>query len=89
MNNKLRNLVNKLSRDQRGLSTVEYVVLLVLIVVMAVALWNVFGNTLSDKLLESATEFDQEVSTDVQGTEETTTQGGRHVGRAATARGQQ
>ena len=63
MHIKLRNLIQKLSRDQRGLSTVEYVVLLVLIVVMAVALWNLFGDMLSDKLEAAATEFDQEVTT--------------------------
>ena len=67
MQNKLRALVQKLSRDQRGLSTVEYVVLLVLIVVMAVAIWNLFGDMLSDKLEAAATEFDQEVTTTQQG----------------------
>lgn len=73
MNSKLRNLMTKLSRDQKGLSTVEYVVLLVLIVVMSVALWNVFGNTVADKLLNSAIEFDSEVQTNVAGTGETAT----------------
>jgi Flp pilus assembly pilin Flp len=67
MQNKLRALVQKLSRDQRGLSTVEYVVLLVLIVVMAVALWNLFGDMLAGKLGDAADEFDQEVQTTQQG----------------------
>jgi Flp pilus assembly pilin Flp len=63
VNNKLRNLLNKLKSDQRGLSTVEYVVLLVLIVAIAVALWNVFGNSMTSKLKSATDAFDTNVST--------------------------
>lgn len=70
METKLKNLLKKLREDERGLSTVEYVVLLVLIVAIAVALWNVFGNLLVTKLSAAATEFDQEVVTSAAGSNE-------------------
>jgi Flp pilus assembly pilin Flp len=72
METKLKNLLKKLREDERGLSTVEYVVLLVLIVAIAVALWNVFGNLLVTKLSAAATEFDQEVVTKAAGSNEET-----------------
>lgn len=75
MEAKLKNLITKLRSDDRGLSTVEYVVLLVLIVAIAVALWNVFGNLLVGKLSAAATEFDQEVVTSKQGSDEATNEG--------------
>lgn len=43
--------------DDRGLSTVEYVVLLVLIVAASVGLWVNFGKSLTDKLALANTEF--------------------------------
>ena len=61
--NKIQQLIRKLRSDERGLSTVEYVVLLVLIVAVAVALWNVFGNTVTGKLLDATTTFDSNVGT--------------------------
>jgi len=72
METKLKNLLKKLREDERGLSTVEYVVLLVLIVAIAVALWNVFGNLLVTKLSAAANEFDQEVVTSKAGSNEDT-----------------
>lgn len=74
MEAKLKNLIKKLREDERGLSTVEYVVLLVLIVAIAVALWNVFGNLLVAKLSGAAKEFDQEVATTVRGDAENNTE---------------
>jgi Flp pilus assembly pilin Flp len=50
-----------LVRDQRGLSTVEYTVLLVLIVACTVGLWNKFGGSVKAKLKESNTAFDSNV----------------------------
>lgn len=64
---KLQSLLTKLREDERGLSTVEYVVLLVLIVAIAVAIWNLFGASLTGKLQTAAKEFDQEVSTTKSG----------------------
>jgi Flp pilus assembly pilin Flp len=59
----LMNRINslKLLRDERGLSTVEYVVLLVLLVIMAVAVWNAFGGMVTRKLQESGRRFDETV----------------------------
>lgn len=37
--------------------------LLVLIVAVAVALWNVFGNTVTGKLLDATDQFDKNVAT--------------------------
>lgn len=68
MQNKLRALLAKLKQDDRGLSTVEYVVLLVLIVAIAVAIWNLFGNSVTGKLQTAAKEFDEEVVTKKGGT---------------------
>jgi Flp pilus assembly pilin Flp len=70
MQAKLKNLITKLRSDERGLSTVEYVVLLVLIVAIAVALWNVFGNLLVQKLSGAANEFDKQVVTAKNGENE-------------------
>jgi Flp pilus assembly pilin Flp len=56
------NLLRKLrgvGRDERGLSTVEYTVLLVLIVASAVGLWNRIGGDLVKKLKASATEVEK------------------------------
>jgi Flp pilus assembly pilin Flp len=39
-----------LARDQRGLSTVEYIIILVLIAVAGIGLWRAFGETVSDKI---------------------------------------
>jgi Flp pilus assembly pilin Flp len=50
-------------RDERGLSTVEYVVLLVLICAACVGLWAAFGDVLTDKLGGATNEFDSNVPT--------------------------
>ena len=47
------NRARSLWRDQRGLSTVEYTVLLVLIVAVSVGLWNKLGAKVHDKLSKS------------------------------------
>jgi len=59
--NKLSALLIKLREDERGLSTVEYVVLLVLIVAMAVAAWNTFGTRVQGKLNQASGSFDTSV----------------------------
>ncbi len=52
---------NSVLADERGLSTVEYVVLLVLIVASAAALWNAFGGDLVEKLGGATKTFHDEV----------------------------
>jgi Flp pilus assembly pilin Flp len=39
--------------DDRGLSTVEYVIILVLVAVFAIGAWKAFGGTMSDKVKNS------------------------------------
>ena len=51
--------IRKLGRDQRGLSTVEYTVLLVLIVACTVGLWNKLGNKVETKITSATTQFDK------------------------------
>jgi Flp pilus assembly pilin Flp len=49
--------IRQLGRDKRGLSTVEYTILLVLIVAGTVGAWNSFGKDLKAKLKDAQTEF--------------------------------
>ena len=53
--------VTTLARDERGLSTVEYVVLLVLIVAVAVCAWSQFGSRVQGKLGQASGSFDTTV----------------------------
>ncbi len=48
-----------LVRDERGLSTVEYVIILVLIAAAAIGLWVSFGGKIKDKLTDVNTEMDK------------------------------
>jgi Flp pilus assembly pilin Flp len=50
-----------LLQDERGLSTVEYVIILVLIAAAAISLWSSFGDTLTRKIDETNDVFDSEV----------------------------
>ncbi len=47
-----------LLRDQRGLSTVEYVILLVLIAASAITLWVTFGTSIRTKIAAANTEME-------------------------------
>ncbi len=47
-------LTQSLARDQRGLTTVEYVIVLVLIAVVGIGVWRTFGQNLSAKINEAA-----------------------------------
>lgn len=55
----LARTLRDLSRDERGMSTVEYVILLAVICVGAIATWNSIGGTVKAEL-DSA---DQELMT--------------------------
>ncbi|MBN2801488.1 MAG: hypothetical protein JXR91_00185 [Deltaproteobacteria bacterium] len=50
-----------LRNDTRGLSTVEYIILLVLIAAAGVATWNSFGTMINERLGEANTEIDTNV----------------------------
>ncbi len=45
-----------LLKDKRGLSTVEYIIILVLIAVGGIQLWTQFGDTVKDKISSSTSE---------------------------------
>ena len=47
-------LLKRLWRDEDGLTTVEYALLLVLIVVVAVTAWQTLGTTVKDKVNSAA-----------------------------------
>ena len=48
-----------LARDERGLSTVEYVIILVLIAAAAISLWVTMGEKLRTKIEGANTELDK------------------------------
>jgi Flp pilus assembly pilin Flp len=53
-----------LCRDERGLSTVEYVILLVLMAVAGITIWNALGTTIVTKIKESNGRINTEVTTE-------------------------
>lgn len=55
--NRLEFGLRHLASDQRGMSTVEYVILLAVIVVGAVATWNSIGAKVIGELKESDTKL--------------------------------
>ncbi len=57
----------RLRRDQRGMTTVEYVVVLCLIMAVSVGVWNKFGNTVYKRLSSANTSFETSVSTTAGG----------------------
>jgi Flp pilus assembly pilin Flp len=50
-----------LQLDERGLSTVEYVIILVLIAVTAIGIWKTFGNTIVNKITNANTTVDTQL----------------------------
>lgn len=45
-----KNNVRALIQDTEGLSTVEYVIILILIAVVGITAWRTFGNTVVNKI---------------------------------------
>jgi Flp pilus assembly pilin Flp len=54
--------LTRLARDQRGLSTLEYVVLFVIIVVGALTFWSKLGGRLTENLSAGTDAFNRVVS---------------------------
>ena len=50
--------VSRICKDDRGLSTVEYAIILVLVAVFAIATWSKFGNTVKTKIDDSNSTVD-------------------------------
>jgi len=53
--------VSRFYKDGRGLSTVEYVIILVLIAVSAIGIWKTFGETIVTKLKDSNTKINTDL----------------------------
>ena len=56
-----KNQIKKLSKDNRGLSTMEYAVLFVIIVVGALALWTKLGKSLADQVSQGDQSFNSKL----------------------------
>lgn len=67
--NRFRRIARQSSivRDDRGLSTVEYVIILVLIAAAAVTTWSKFGATITSKLTGAEGKISNEVNMDGKG----------------------
>lgn len=55
---KIRNILNALRADERGLSTVEYVIILVLVAVLGIGVWRSLGGTIRAQVSDSTTQLD-------------------------------
>jgi Flp pilus assembly pilin Flp len=58
----VRTPLERLVRDVRGLSTVEYVIILVLVAAVCVATWSAFGNRVKDWLGFGTSTIDHELT---------------------------
>jgi Flp pilus assembly pilin Flp len=54
----VRSAARGVVRDERGLSTVEYIIILVLIAVAGIGLWRTFGDTVSEKISSATSEVE-------------------------------
>jgi Flp pilus assembly pilin Flp len=54
-----RGFVAALARDQRGLTTVEYAIVLCVIIAVAVMAWDEFGNMIHESLIASTQKIDK------------------------------
>ncbi len=61
--NKIRNMMARLqiARDERGLSTVEYVIILVLVAVMSIGVWRTFGTKVYTRVSDSNKAMEKDV----------------------------
>jgi Flp pilus assembly pilin Flp len=66
MNCPRTSLLHRLGRDDNGLTTVEYVIVLAMIAVLAVGLWRSFGNSIKSYLTNSAATIDGAMPVEVR-----------------------
>jgi len=52
----------QLVRDEAGLSTVEYVIILVLIAAIAIGTWKTFGQSVQSGLTKASSKFNSDVN---------------------------
>ncbi len=53
----VRNLQTKLASNEEGLSTVEYIIILVIIAVLAITVWRSFGDAVRENVTQSTTDI--------------------------------
>ena len=53
---------SSLVRDEAGLSTVEYVIILVLVAAIAIGTWKTFGQTVTSGLTNASNKFNSDVT---------------------------
>jgi Flp pilus assembly pilin Flp len=58
---------SRIVNDDRGLSTVEYVIILVLIAAAAVGTWSTFGGTIVKKINDASGKIESDVIIDGNG----------------------
>lgn len=61
MNAKIQSLLQHLRSDERGLTTVEYVIVLCLIAALAVTTWSEFGSNVEDYIHRADQKIGDEV----------------------------
>ena len=59
--NAIRNLMQRLRSDERGLTTVEYAIVLCLIAAVVVGVWKEFGSEVKEKLTKSKDHIGEEM----------------------------
>lgn len=59
---RIRRFAASVERDQRGLSTVEYAIILCLIAAFAVGAWQEFGKKVEASLTESTRKIDEKIN---------------------------
>jgi Flp pilus assembly pilin Flp len=56
--NRAETCARSAASDERGLSTVEYIIILLLIAVAGIGLWRAFGNSVAAKIGNATSEVD-------------------------------
>jgi Flp pilus assembly pilin Flp len=62
MNATIRRSILRLRRDERGLTTVEYAIVLCLIAALAVGTWQLFGTRVNDSLTKASNKINTELT---------------------------
>lgn len=52
----IRNMLQRLQKDERGATMVEYLIIIAVVGVAAIAVWTAFGDTIKSKLGEQTSE---------------------------------
>jgi Flp pilus assembly pilin Flp len=55
----IRSRMSRLHSDERGLTTVEYIIVLVLIAITAFVVWQNFGTSVKDTVTNSTTQVNK------------------------------